>query len=140
MQRIKRGKKLNLEKFLIFNQQFVTLIRAGLPILKSLDLLAERLRKEAGLAVSDRIRVRLGAAAEVTAALRAHRGWIADEVLASALEVVEEAVAPEAAPGAEQEGAPAPMGAAAQVGTGTAAQVADVDGRPVHLALTKDGA
>jgi type IV pilus assembly protein PilC len=35
--------KLNLEKFLIFNQQFVTLIRAGLPILKSLDLLAERL-------------------------------------------------------------------------------------------------
>lgn len=39
----KRPKKLNLEKFLIFNQQFVTLIRAGLPILKSLDLLAERL-------------------------------------------------------------------------------------------------
>jgi len=38
-----RNKKLNLEKFLIFNQQFVTLIRAGLPILKSLDLLAERL-------------------------------------------------------------------------------------------------
>ncbi len=36
-------KKINVEKFLIFNQQFVTLIRAGLPILKSLDLLAERL-------------------------------------------------------------------------------------------------
>src|SRR5205085_9724815 len=36
-------KKLNLEKFLIFNQQFVTLIRAGLPILKGLDLLSERL-------------------------------------------------------------------------------------------------
>lgn len=36
-------KKLNLDKFLIFNQQFVTLIRAGLPILKGLDLLAERL-------------------------------------------------------------------------------------------------
>jgi type IV pilus assembly protein PilC len=38
-----RRKKLNLEKFLIFNQQFVTLIRAGLPILKALDLLAGRL-------------------------------------------------------------------------------------------------
>jgi len=37
------SKKINLEKFLIFNQQFVTLIRAGLPILKSLDLLADRL-------------------------------------------------------------------------------------------------
>ena len=35
--------KLNTEKFLIFNQQFVTLIKAGLPILKSLDLLADRL-------------------------------------------------------------------------------------------------
>jgi type IV pilus assembly protein PilC len=38
-----RRRRLNLEKFLIFNQQFVTLIRAGLPILKALDLLAERL-------------------------------------------------------------------------------------------------
>src|SRR6266403_1815253 len=38
-----RRKKINVEKFLIFNQQFVTLIRAGLPILKALDLLSERL-------------------------------------------------------------------------------------------------
>jgi type IV pilus assembly protein PilC len=35
--------KINIEKFLIFNQQFVTLIRAGLPILKALDLLSDRL-------------------------------------------------------------------------------------------------
>ena len=40
---LSRRKKLNIEKFLIFNQQFVTLIRAGLPILKALDLLADRL-------------------------------------------------------------------------------------------------
>jgi len=38
----RRG-KINLEKFLIFNQQFVTLIKAGLPILKALDLLSDRL-------------------------------------------------------------------------------------------------
>lgn len=38
-----RRKAVNLEKFLIFNQQFVTLVRAGLPILKGLDLLADRL-------------------------------------------------------------------------------------------------
>jgi len=38
-----KPRKINLEKFLIFNSQFVTLIRAGLPILKSLDLLATRL-------------------------------------------------------------------------------------------------
>jgi type IV pilus assembly protein PilC len=36
------GKKLKLEQFLIFNQQFVTLIRAGLPILKGLELLSRR--------------------------------------------------------------------------------------------------
>ena len=41
-----RKKSVNLEKFLIFNQQFVTLIRAGLPILKGLDLLADRLTDE----------------------------------------------------------------------------------------------
>jgi type IV pilus assembly protein PilC len=41
-----RRKTVNLEKFLIFNQQFVTLIRAGLPILKGLDLLADRLTDE----------------------------------------------------------------------------------------------
>ncbi len=39
----KRRKKFNVEKFLIFNQQFTTLIKAGLPILKSLDLLSDRL-------------------------------------------------------------------------------------------------
>ncbi|MDQ2777552.1 MAG: type II secretion system F family protein [Acidobacteriota bacterium] len=41
-----RKKPVNLEKFLIFNQQFVTLTRAGLPILKGLDLLADRLTDE----------------------------------------------------------------------------------------------
>ena len=35
-------KKVKLETFLIFNQQFLTLIRAGLPILGSLELLAKR--------------------------------------------------------------------------------------------------
>jgi type IV pilus assembly protein PilC len=42
----RRGKTVNLEKFLIFNQQFLTLIRAGLPILQALDLLADRLTDE----------------------------------------------------------------------------------------------
>ncbi len=39
----RRKGRLDVEKFLIFNQQFVTLFRAGLPILKALDLLADRL-------------------------------------------------------------------------------------------------
>jgi len=43
---VAKRQKINLEKFLIFNQQFVTLVRAGLPILQSLDLLADRLTDE----------------------------------------------------------------------------------------------
>jgi type IV pilus assembly protein PilC len=38
-----KPRSLNMEKFLIMNQQFVTLIKAGLPILKALDLLSTRL-------------------------------------------------------------------------------------------------
>jgi len=37
-----QGRVLKSSDFLIFNQQFNTLIKAGLPILKGLDLLAER--------------------------------------------------------------------------------------------------
>ena len=38
----RRARKILTNDFLIFNQQFNTLIKAGLPILKALDLLAER--------------------------------------------------------------------------------------------------
>jgi isoleucyl-tRNA synthetase len=45
----------------------------------------QRMRKEAGLAVSDRIRLAIGGATEVTAAVARHRDWIAGEVLATEL-------------------------------------------------------
>lgn len=38
----RRDRTIRPEDFLIFNQQFNTLVKAGLPILKALDLLAER--------------------------------------------------------------------------------------------------
>jgi len=37
-----KSRSIRSEDFLIFNQQFNTLVRAGLPILKALDLLADR--------------------------------------------------------------------------------------------------
>lgn len=40
-------RKVKLEPFLVFNQQFLTLIRAGLPILGSLELLAKRQKNPA---------------------------------------------------------------------------------------------
>jgi len=39
-----RGRKIKPSSFLVFNQQFLTLIKAGLPILNSLDLLIKRQR------------------------------------------------------------------------------------------------
>ncbi len=39
-----RRRRVKLEQFIVFNQQLVTLIRAGLPILTSLDLLSKRQR------------------------------------------------------------------------------------------------
>jgi|HubBroStandDraft_6_1064221.scaffolds.fasta_scaffold08891_4 type IV pilus assembly protein PilC len=42
LSRSRTERKIRQEDFLIFNQQFNTLIKAGLPILKALDLLAER--------------------------------------------------------------------------------------------------
>jgi type IV pilus assembly protein PilC len=41
---LRRRGKIQTEEFIIFNQQFLTLIKAGLPILKSLELLAKRQR------------------------------------------------------------------------------------------------
>jgi type IV pilus assembly protein PilC len=45
---LRRGRKLKQSSFLVFNQQFLTLIRAGLPILNSLELLIKR-QKDAQL-------------------------------------------------------------------------------------------
>src|SRR5208283_2280953 len=45
---LRRRRKLKQSTFLVFNQQFLTLIRAGLPILNSLELLIKR-QKDAQL-------------------------------------------------------------------------------------------
>ena len=39
-----RRRKIKQDQFVIFNQQFVTLIHAGLPIIQSLELLIKRQR------------------------------------------------------------------------------------------------
>ncbi len=61
--RVRKDRKIRLDDFLIFNQQFNTLIKAGLTILKSLDLLAERAASQRlrPVLVEVRDRVRNGA-------------------------------------------------------------------------------
>ena len=43
----RKGKPLSLREFLIFNQEFLALIKSGLPMLRSFDLLSERATKGA---------------------------------------------------------------------------------------------
>jgi type IV pilus assembly protein PilC len=68
----KRRGRIHLEQFLIFNQQFVTLVRAGLPIVKALELLRANIKNrklaahmdaiyndvKTGIPVSDAFRAR----------------------------------------------------------------------------------
>ncbi|MCA0375929.1 MAG: isoleucine--tRNA ligase [Gemmatimonadetes bacterium] len=76
----------------------------------------QRLRRDAGLAVSDRIVLGVWGDAEVEAAVAAHEAHIAGEVLAVQLVL-----------------------GANGTSTWTATQGGDVDGRAFHLALTKEG-
>src|SRR4029077_19600402 len=50
----------------------------------------QRMRKEAGFAVSDRITLPIARAGDVPAVVRAHRAWIADETLATDVVVVDQ--------------------------------------------------
>lgn len=76
----------------------------------------QRLRKESGLAVSDRIRLVVAAPEEVQEALRVHLSWIATETLAR------DCVIADALP----------------VPAWTATAEVDLDGPTAHIALTKD--
>src|SRR5579864_1668754 len=55
----KRQKKVKLEQFIIFNQQFLTLIHAGLPILQGLDLLSRRQKNRYLRSIVENVRERV---------------------------------------------------------------------------------
>ena len=85
----------------------------------------QRLRKEARLDVSDRIVAFVAGDDELNDAITMHRDRIADEILAVSFLVGKEAAASSGDVDRDEEW--------------TATQTADVDGRPVQLALRKDG-
>ena len=72
----------------------------------------QRMRKDRGFAVSDRITVQVQGDEQVQGAIRAHHAWIVGEVLATQLVVGDGAEAPDAV-------------------------AADLDGLPVRITLTK---
>ena len=77
----------------------------------------QRMRRDAGLAVSDRIHLAIGGDAEAVAAAAMHREWIASEVLATDVVL---------------------GGPSAGEGTTLARQRVDLDGIHAELALTKE--
>ena len=85
----------------------------------------QRLRKEAKLDVSDRIVMAIAGDDELNSAVVLHRDRVAEEVLAVRVLVGEEAGTP--------------FGQVAGGDTWTATQVVDVEGRPVPIALRKEG-
>ena len=69
------GKRVNLEPFLIFNQQFLTLIRAGLPILSFVDLLAKRQKASTLRAQLEDVAVRVRTGQSLSAAFESQGGF-----------------------------------------------------------------
>jgi type IV pilus assembly protein PilC len=68
-------KKVKLETFLVFNQQFLTLIRAGLPILGSIELLARRQKLLHFRAQLEDVAVRVKNGESISSAFEAQGGF-----------------------------------------------------------------
>jgi type IV pilus assembly protein PilC len=70
-----RRAKVKLETFLIFNQQFLTLIRAGLPILGSIQMLAKNQKNAHFAAQLDDIATRVKTGDALSTAFEAQSGY-----------------------------------------------------------------
>jgi type IV pilus assembly protein PilC len=65
-----RQKRVKLEQFVIFNQQFLTLIHAGLPILQGLDLLGRRQKNRYLRSIVENVKERVRAGELLSEAFR----------------------------------------------------------------------
>jgi type IV pilus assembly protein PilC len=68
-------KKANLEAFIIFNQQLLTLIRAGLPILGSLDMLVKGQKNQTFRAQLENVAARVRTGESLSGAFEAQGGF-----------------------------------------------------------------
>jgi type IV pilus assembly protein PilC len=68
-------RKTKLEAFIIFNQQFLTLIRAGLPILSSLEMLAKSQKNAAFAGQLQNVAARVRTGESVSSAFEAQGGF-----------------------------------------------------------------
>jgi type IV pilus assembly protein PilC len=70
-----KTKKVKLETFLVFNQQFLTLVRAGLPILGSLELLGRRQKVPHFRAQLEDVAARVKTGESISGAFEAQGGF-----------------------------------------------------------------
>ncbi|MGA2352802.1 MAG: type II secretion system F family protein [Terracidiphilus sp.] len=70
-----KRRKVKLEPFLIFNQQFLTLIRAGLPILGSIQMLAKNQKNAYFAAQLDDVAARVKTGDAISSAFEAQSGF-----------------------------------------------------------------
>ena len=68
-------KRANLEAFIIFNQQFLTLVRAGLPILGSLDMLVKGQKNPTFRAQLENVAARVRTGESLSAAFESQGGF-----------------------------------------------------------------
>jgi type IV pilus assembly protein PilC len=68
-----RRRKLKQSSFLVFNQQFLTLLKAGLPVLNALDLLIKRQRDRTLGAILENVRERVKGGELLSDAFATHR-------------------------------------------------------------------
>src|SRR5258708_9720343 len=82
---LKRRNKIKAEEFIIFNQQFVTLIKAGLPILTGLDLLSRRQRNPFFRTLLENIRERVKSGEFLSAAFEAQGKGVISKIYVTTL-------------------------------------------------------
>ena len=63
------------KEFLIFNQEFVTLVKAGLPIMQALDILQHRMEKQGFRSALNNIREAVGGGTALSDALASHPAY-----------------------------------------------------------------
>src|SRR2546427_2809019 len=79
----KIGNRLSLREFLVCNQEFLALVKSGLPILKTFDLLAERAVHPGFQAALQGVRSEIRGGAPVSAAMGRHPVFFSDLCRAS---------------------------------------------------------
>jgi len=77
--------KIKTEEFIIFNQQFVTLIKAGLPILTGLDLLSRRQRNPFFRTLLENVRERVKSGEFLSAAFEAQGKGVISKIYVTTL-------------------------------------------------------